>query len=237
MTELRGGPQPQAVRSMFSRIAKRYDRLNRIMTLGQDRAWRRETIERLELQPSARVLDIGTGTGDLAFEALRQQPDAFVVAADFTPDMVRVGRDRAEGVEPAWVIADSAHLPFADGSFDGVVSGFLLRNVADLPQVLLEQTRMLSTNGSWAGLETTPPPANLLRPLLQFYLRWIIPALGRWLADDPTAYRYLPSSTEVFLTPKPMTQALRQAGLTKVGYLRKMLGTVAIYWGQPGSDS
>lgn len=228
-------PQPQAVRSMFSRIAKRYDRLNRIMTFGQDRSWRQQAVKLLQLKPADRILDIGTGTGDLAYEVFRQQPAAMVAAADFTSAMIQIGRARTDGAQPAWIIADTTQLPFAAGTFNGIISGFLLRNVADLPQALIEQIRVLKAGGRWVALETTPPSTNLLQPLIQFYLRRIIPALGHWLAGDSEAYRYLPSSTEGFLAPTSMQQALQQAGLTEVHYQRMMLGTVALYWGRAAS--
>ena len=220
----------QDIQGMFGRIAERYDLLNRVMTFGRDRAWRRRAVQRLGTRAGDTILDIGTGTGDLAFEILRQQPSAAVIAADFTREMVAVGQSRAEEQTPFWVIADAHHLPFASGSLDGIISAFLLRNAADLPQTLLEQVRVLRAGGTWVSLETTPPPVNLLRPLLRFYLRWLIPALGRWLAGDPEAFKYLPASTESFLMPESMVSTLSQAGLQRPDYERHMLGTIAIYW-------
>ncbi|HPO57410.1 MAG TPA: class I SAM-dependent methyltransferase, partial [Anaerolineaceae bacterium] len=136
------------VREMFARIAPRYDLMNRLMTGGQDRAWRREVIARAGLQPGQRLLDLGAGTGDLAFEALRRHPGVQVVAADFTPAMLQVGRKRPEP-HPGWAAADALRLPFPDESFDALVSGFLLRNVADLDQALAEQYRVLRPGGRW----------------------------------------------------------------------------------------
>jgi demethylmenaquinone methyltransferase/2-methoxy-6-polyprenyl-1,4-benzoquinol methylase len=227
----------QYVRQMFARIAERYDLLNRLMTFGQDRVWRRIAVQRLRLESNSLVLDIGSGTGDLAFETLRQQPDAQVVAADFTPEMLHVGKSRSGEDKLQWVIADSRHLPFASDRFDGLVSGFLLRNVTNLPQALLEQVRVLKPGGRWVSLETTPPAANWLRPLLRLHLRWVIPALGRWVAGDPEAYRYLPNTTEAFLTADALSDSLRQAGLVQVAFQRRMLGTIAIHWGVLPDDS
>ena len=169
------------VRRMFDRIAPRYDLLNTLMTFGRDRAWRRETIRRLKLRSDERLLDLGTGTGDLALEARRRAPRARVVAADFALGMIRRGRRRPGAKAVNWLIADALHLPFAAGTFHALTSGFLLRNVADLDRALAEQFRMLRSGGRLACLDTTPPPAGRLRPLLDFHLSRVIPLLGRLL--------------------------------------------------------
>lgn len=229
---IQDGDRATYVRGMFGRIARRYDMLNRMMTLGQDRSWRRQAVRQLNLAPKGRLLDIGAGTGDLSFEALRQQPSTEVVAADFTPEMLAIGIRRSESDQPSWLIADCLNLPFPEASFDGVISGFLLRNVADLKQALREQHRVLKPGGSWVCLETSPPPAGRLRPLLSLYLNRFIPALGRWIAGNPEAYRYLPNTIEAFLPPEALADALRQTGLRQVAFSRHMFGTVAIHWGK-----
>ena len=139
MTKLTGRERAYYVQTMFTRIAARYDRMNRLMTAGQDIRWRRRVVEQARLKPGARLLDIGTGTGDLAREALRQCPQARVIAADFTLEMMRVGQKRGQLNFSA---ADALHLPFCDSSFDAVVSGFLMRNVADLPKALEERRKV-----------------------------------------------------------------------------------------------
>jgi demethylmenaquinone methyltransferase/2-methoxy-6-polyprenyl-1,4-benzoquinol methylase len=229
MTDLTAEARARSVRQMFARIAPRYDLVNRLMTFGQDRRWRREAIRRLLLPPQPRVLDIGSGTGDLAFEALRQAPGAFVVAADFTPPMMAVGRQRGRRVQ--WVVADASRLPFASARFDGIVSGFLLRNVVDLDRVLGEQARVARPGRRLVSLDTTPPRASLLRPLLEFHLRAVIPRLGRWVSGDAEAYNYLPASTERFLSAEDLAERLSAAGFDSVSFVRRMLGTVAIHWG------
>ncbi len=223
---------PERVRAMFSRIARRYDLLNRLMTGGQDVRWRREVIRRASLEPGHRLLDIGAGTGDLAFEALRQQPQAQVVAADFTLPMMLVGRRRPGSHRILWAAADTLHLPFPEASFDAVVSGFLLRNVAGLSQALAEQFRVLKPGGRWLALETVPPPRNLLWPLIAFHFRLVIPLMGRLIAGDADAYRYLPRTSEQFQTPSEMLALLRDTGFEDVGARLRMFNTVAIYWGR-----
>lgn len=223
--------QSTRVRRMFARIARRYDLMNRLMTFGMDMGWRREVIRRAGLRRGARLLDLGAGTGDLAFEALRQKRGARIVCADFTPEMMQLGRGRPGAGRLAWIVADAHSLPFASGAFDAVVSGFLLRNVTDLDRSLAEQARLLKSGGRLIALDTSPPPPGPLRPLLQFHLHRVIPALGLLVTGDAEAYNYLPDSTEKFLAPDELSERIRRAGLEEVGFTRKMLGTVAIHWG------
>lgn len=222
--------QAEQIRTMFARIARRYDAMNRLMTIGQDLRWRREVIWRTALPQRGCLLDLGAGTGDLAQEALRQFPQAQVVAADFTLEMMYIGQRRPPP-QPAWLAADALHLPFANEAFDAVVSGFLLRNVTDLDQALREQWRVLKGGGRMITLDTTRPPQNLLTPFIQFHLHRLIPALGRWITGEAEAYRYLPSSTQNFVTAERLAERMLEAGFRQVGFRRRMFGTVAIHWG------
>lgn len=222
--------KPRRVRAMFARIAPRYDVMNRLMTAGQDLRWRREVIRRAALQPHQRLLDLGAGTGDLAYEALRQQPLCRPVAGDFTLEMMQVGRQRPWGQRILWTGADALHLPFPNGHFDAVVSGFLLRNVADLDRALREQYRVLKPGGRWVALDTTPPRHNLLWPFIQLHFRLVIPLLGTVLAGDPAAYQYLPNSTTQFLSAEALAQRVEAVGFRQVGFRRRMFGTIAIHW-------
>jgi demethylmenaquinone methyltransferase/2-methoxy-6-polyprenyl-1,4-benzoquinol methylase len=230
MAQLSGNERARYVQAMFTRIAHRYDLLNRLMTAGQDVRWRLEVIRRLALPPGGTLLDVGAGTGDLARQALLQASAGISVAADFTLEMMRVGqRHPAQGLR--WVAADALNLPFADECFDGLVSGFLLRNVSDLPRTLSEQYRLLKPGGRMVALDTTRPPQNALTPLINFHLQRVIPALGRLVAGDAEAYTYLPDSTREFLSADHLAEHMRAAGFREVGYTRRMFGTVAIHWG------
>jgi len=233
MANLKGDERKGYVRDMFGHIARRYDLMNRLMTLGQDIRWRRETVRRLGVEPGVRVLDVGAGTGDVSREILRQHPGAHVIACDLTPAMIAIGQKR-HGEQPmAWVIADAEHLPFAGQCFQGVVSGFLLRNVSRLDAVLREQARILQDGGRMTGLDTTPPH-GLLKPFIAFHLHVIIPLLGRLVAGSADAYTYLPDSTEGFLKAEELAEKMRIAGFKQVGFVRRMLGAVAIHWGKKG---
>jgi demethylmenaquinone methyltransferase/2-methoxy-6-polyprenyl-1,4-benzoquinol methylase len=231
MANLTGQERAKYVQGMFSRVARRYDLMNRLMTAGQDVRWRREVIRRASLPPIARLLDLGAGTGDLAREALRQYPDCRPVAADFTLEMMRTGQQRPQAAWLDWAAADALRLPFPDQVYDAVVSGFLMRNVSDIRRALREQRRVLKPGGRLVILDTTRPGRNLLTPLINFHLHTIIPALGRIIAGQGEAYNYLPDSTENFLTAEQLAARLVEAGFRKVGFRRLMAGTIAIHWG------
>jgi len=229
MANLTGPQRARYVQTMFSQIAGRYDILNRLMTGGMDVRWRRDAIRRTQLQPGERLLDLGSGTGDLAREALRQQPAAQVVAADFTLNMMLVGK--RHGPLP-WLAADALRLPFPDHSFDAIVSGFLMRNVGDLPAALLEQVRVLKPGGRLVILETTRPTRTPLWPLVWAHLHIGIPVLGMLVARKGSAYQYLRASTESFLLAEDLAEQMLRAGLGGVGFQRRMMGTIAIHWGK-----
>ena len=215
---------------MFSRIAPHYDRMNRLMTAGQDARWRQEVIRRAALPPGGRLLDLGAGTGDLAAAALCQAPGSQVIAADFTLEMMQVGRSLKDP-RLEWTGADALRLPFPEQTFDTVISGYLLRNVSDLPQALSEQRRVLKPGGRIVSLDTTHPPSNLLSPFIRFHLHTIIPFLGRLLAGDTEAYTYLPDSTQGFLSAEQLAARLVETGFRQVAFRRLMFGTMAIHWG------
>ncbi len=232
MAHLTGTERARYVQGMFSRIARRYDLMNRLMTAGQDVRWRREVVRRTGIPESGRLLDLGAGTGDLAWETRRQHPGSQPVAADFTLEMMRVGKSRPNFPSLDWSAADALHLPFLTETFDAVISGFLLRNVVDVPQALSEQYRVLKPGGRVVVLDTTQPTRNLLSPLINFHLHVIIPFLGRIVAGASEAYTYLPESTEAFLQAEQLAAYFNQAGFKEVGFRRLMFRTVAIHWGR-----
>jgi len=232
MANLTGNERARYVQDMFARIAHRYDLMNRLMTIGQDQSWRRQVIQRARLPISGRLLDLGAGTGDLAQEGLRQHPDIFPVAADFTLKMMQRGRMRPDAQHIVWLGADALSLPLPDGMFDAVVSGFLFRNVSDIPRALDEQYRLLKPRGRIVILDTTRPMKNLVSPLIDIHLHYVIPTLGRFVTGQAEAYTYLPESTEGFLSAEQLAARMLTAGFRHVGFVRLMFGTIAIHWGE-----
>jgi demethylmenaquinone methyltransferase/2-methoxy-6-polyprenyl-1,4-benzoquinol methylase len=241
MTNLTGKQRAQYVQGMFTRIAAHYDRMNCLMTFGQDAIWRKEVIRRAGLpHTGGLLLDLGGGTGDLGFEALRQNPLTSPIEADFTLEMLRVGQERSVFQLPnqriaqspiSWTTADALAIPFLGNTFDAVVSGFLMRNVIDLPRVLIEQYRVLKPGGRIVILDTTQPRQNFLRPLVRFHMHTIIPLLGRLISGQDDAYEYLPDSSEAFLSAEALAAEMVTAGFKKVAFRRLNFGTIAIHWG------
>ena len=240
MAHLSGKERSDYVKGMFDRIAEHYDLINRLISGGQDMKWRRFAAEVADLPAKGRLLDIATGTGDIAFEALKLSPQAQVVGADFALGMMRVGRRRGPfGRRVAWTGADALVLPYADESFDVVVSGYLMRNVADIPRALAEQWRVLKPGGRIVILDTSPPPDNALKPLILLHLKFGVPMLGRLIGGKTVAdaYQYLPESTKAFKTPQELKQLVEAAGFCEVRFRGFMCDTMAVHWGIKGTGS
>lgn len=232
--QLQGQEKSAYVQEMFGRIARRYNLMNRLMTAGQDQRWRRFVVKQANIPPNGKVLDLATGTGDIAFEALHAQPSAQVIGADFALPMMVVGQEHALGQRVDWAGADALQLPFPDNSFDAVVSGYLVRNVIDIHQTLREQLRTLKPGGRIVILDSSPPKENLLRPFIMLHLKYVIPTLGRIIGgkEAADAYQYLPESTQSFKTPDELAAIMREVGVERVDYKLFMFGTIAIHWGR-----
>ncbi|MFU8773695.1 MAG: class I SAM-dependent methyltransferase, partial [Anaerolineales bacterium] len=157
MEYLSGSGKAQHVQEMFARLSKQYDLMNRIMTARQDIRWRQEVVQRLNLPVGSLLLDLGAGTGDLAKEALLLHPDCQCVAADFTLEMLLVGKAKNKQMPIEWAVSDALCLSFPTNTFSAIVSGFLMRNVSDIDHALFEQHRVLKPGGKIVILDTTRP--------------------------------------------------------------------------------
>jgi demethylmenaquinone methyltransferase / 2-methoxy-6-polyprenyl-1,4-benzoquinol methylase len=217
--------KPSFVAAMFSRIARRYDVMNTLMTLGQDALWRRAVADAVRLPDAGSALDVGTGTGRLARAVSERFFGSQVIGIDFTLPMMRAARSRRM---VDFAAADALRLPFGNERFDAVVSAFLLRNLADVEAGLDEQVRVLRPGGRLLVLETTPGPPGVLRPIFRLYFRGVVPILGALVAGDAAAYTYLPESTAAFSEPERLASLLRARGLVDVRVQRMALGSVAI---------
>jgi demethylmenaquinone methyltransferase/2-methoxy-6-polyprenyl-1,4-benzoquinol methylase len=207
---------------MFDRIAPVYDVMNRVMTAGLDRRWRRETVREV-VRPGDRVLDAACGTGDLAIEASRA--GARVVGLDFSGAMLERARRKAPELE--WLQGDLLALPFEDADFDAATVGFGIRNVADLEAGLRELRRVVRPGGRLGVLEITRP-SGILRPFYSLWFDRVVPLLGRILPGGE-AYTYLPASVRRFPGPDELAAALRAAGFDVVRYRLFAGGIVALH--------
>jgi demethylmenaquinone methyltransferase / 2-methoxy-6-polyprenyl-1,4-benzoquinol methylase len=234
MANLTGSERAAYVQDMFGRIAGRYNLMNRLMTGGQDLKWRRFVVKQARLKAGDRLLDLATGTGDIAFEALKAVPNIQAVGGDFSLPMMLVGRTLPLGNQVGWTGADALNLPFPDASFNAVTSGYLARNVVDIPRMFAEQLRVLKPGGRIVVLDSSPPKDNPLKPFIEIHLRYIIPLLGRIVAgkNGADAYQYLPSSTQAFKSPEELAALMKQAGIRNVQYQTFMFGTMAVHWGE-----
>jgi len=213
---------PEAVRTMFDRIAPVYDAMNRAMTAGLDRSWRRLAVREV-VWPGDRVLDACCGTGDFAIEAERR--GARVVGLDFSEPMLERARRKSGTIE--WVQGDALALPFGDGEFDAATVGFGVRNLEDLERGLGELLRILRPGGHVAVLEITRP-RGLLRPFFRVWLDVLVPLAGKILPGG-RAYTYLPASVRRFPAPEDLSALLEGAGFRNVSFRLLGGGVVALH--------
>ncbi len=220
------------VRKMFDNIAGSYDLMNRVMTLGQDQRWRQFVVARAGENKEGWLLDLATGTGDIAALLAGKNSGAKVIGADFSAGMLAEAARRFSGSGIAWQACDANQLPFADNVFQAVTFGYLLRNVDNTSTVLQEVFRVLAPGGMVVCLDTTPPAKNILYPFIQLYFRYGVPLLGRMLAKDAGAYAYLTDSTLAFHSAESLAGFFRQAGFIDVSYRKFMCGTIGVHWGK-----
>lgn len=231
----KSGPR---VRQMFGEIAGRYDLLNHLLSLNVDKYWRRQTVKRVPVKPGARVLDVCTGTGDLALAYHRASGGkAAIVAADFCHEMLEIGRRKSisVGAEGACVFveADTQQLPLPSDSFDIVCVAFGLRNVADTNLGLAEMARVCAPGGRVAVLEFSMPESGPLRAAYGAYFRHVLPRVGQMLARNRhSAYEYLPSSVGEFPQGEQLVERMRAAGLANVSHRALTFGVATLYVGE-----
>lgn len=217
------------VRSLFGRIAGRYDLTNDVMSFGLHRRWKDRLVELAELEPGHRVLDLAAGTGDLALRAASRSGNATVVAADLTPEMMRVGRRREGADEIRWTRADALELPFADRTFDRVLIGYGIRNFPDLSRSLAEILRCLKPGGRLLSLDFGKPSPGWLRAAWLRYLELSTTTAGWLLHRDPEAYLYIPESLRRYPAQDELCGHMAGAGFRPCAWIDLMLGTMAIH--------
>jgi demethylmenaquinone methyltransferase/2-methoxy-6-polyprenyl-1,4-benzoquinol methylase len=215
---------------MFDRIAGLYDVMNTLMTAGLHHRWRDRAVALAAIGPGSHVIDVATGTGDLAIALARAvAPDGEVVACDFSEEMLARARAKAPALRFEW--ADALALPYASDRFDAATVGFGARNFSDLRAGIAEMVRVVRPGGRVVILEITRPTRE---PLASFYRGWfdrIVPALGR-IAGDSAAYSYLPNSVKRFPAPRELAAVMESCGLRAISYILTAGGIIAIHVGE-----
>jgi demethylmenaquinone methyltransferase/2-methoxy-6-polyprenyl-1,4-benzoquinol methylase len=218
-----GERKAQAVEEMFDRIAPRYELVNRVMTLGLDSGWRRRAVRELRLEPGARVVDLGCGTGDLC--RVLGRAGLRGVGVDMAAGMLAMAHTSAPLVR-----ADALQLPLADASMDGAISGFALRNVVDIAACFREAARVIRPGGHAVFLEVSEPPNPIVRLGHSLYFRRIVPMVGGLLSDR-TAYRYLPASTAYLPPPAELLRLMTDAGFNRCRRVELGMGAAQLLIG------
>lgn len=228
----------EQVRDMFDSIAPAYDRMNRFMSLGLDRRWRKKCVRIVRESGAEAILDLAAGTGDLSIALAKAIPEARVVGADLSEGMIEVGRGKiaAEGLTErvSLQVADALNMPFADNTFDAITIAFGVRNFQNLARGYAEMTRVLRPGGKIIVLELTPPASKIVKPFYKFYTRCIIPTVGRMVSKDRRAYSYLPESIAAVPARDAMTAIMTDSGLKGASWLSLTMGVATIYQGVKG---
>lgn len=227
------------VRRMFAQIAPRYDLMNHVLSLNIDKTWRKRTLKQLDLTDSAPVLDVCTGTGDLAISIATQASGRFfVIGTDFCLPMLEIARQKQSRLDPNlglvnFIEADTQNLPFPANTFQAVTVAFGIRNVSDTMNGLQEMVRVCRPGGQVAILEFSRPTLPVLKQIYDGYFRWILPSIGQAMArNSESAYKYLPESVRQFPSGHAMVEMLERVGLQNVRLWPMTFGVATLYIGK-----
>lgn len=216
------------VRRIFTDAAPRYDLLNRLLSLGRDRSWRRLAAARAKFPPGEPILDLGAGTGDMALAVARRDSSIRLVCLDPCPALTALGRRKPGLARARWLIGEGGALPFRSGSFGGAVAAFSLRNVTDPSRAIAELRRVVRPGGRVAVVELVRPEGGICTALYRLQLERVAPAAGRLLGSDPEAYAYLPASINAFYSARGLYEALERSGFAVIESRELMFRTVAV---------
>lgn len=229
-----GQSKKEEVRQMFDSIAGSYDFLNHALSFNIDKIWRKRLIRHIRKYSPKKILDVATGTGDLALAALKLNPD-MITGVDIANGMLDIGREKilacGEQERVSLIEGDSENLPFMVGEFDAVTVAFGVRNFEDPQKGLNEMSRVLKSGGVVAVLEFTMPTHFPIRPIYRLYFKRILPLVGKIISRDFSAYRYLPESVEAFAQREEFTSMMETAGFEKIGFKSQSFGIAALYYG------
>jgi len=227
---------PQALQlgsgAMFDRIAARYDLVNRVLSLGLDQSWRRRTVRELHLGDAPRVLDVATGTGDLAIAIAKARPGGSVVGLDPSPGMLAIAKRKIGGLKIELREGDAQALPFDNCSFDAATIAFGIRNVPDRPRALREMARVVRPGGRIAVLELGEPRSGLLSRAARFHTRHVVPRLGA-LLSGAKEYKYLQTSVAAFPPAAEFASVMAASGLDVAAVIPLTFGACTLYVATP----
>jgi demethylmenaquinone methyltransferase/2-methoxy-6-polyprenyl-1,4-benzoquinol methylase len=233
MGELSLDKTPTRIAGMFDAIAPRYDLLNHVLSVGLDRRWRARAIAEISLTAGMRVLDLCTGTADLAVAAIERQPQASVVGVDFAGEMLRLAQRKIEGLALGrairFVRGDGTRIPLADATCDAATIGFGIRNVIEPRAALAELARVLRPGARLAILEFGQPRVPGIRTLYAWYFRYLLPLVGRVVSKHQSAYSYLPASVGTFPPPSEFAKVIADTGFSQVRAVPLTFGIVYLY--------
>lgn len=222
----------EQVATMFNNISKKYDFLNHFLSLGIDILWRKKAIKMLQKSQPKKILDIATGTGDFAIEALKLNPEK-VTGIDISEGMLNVGKQKIRDKDLQDIIelklGDSENLEFNDNTFDAYTVGFGVRNFENLEKGLTEMLRVLKPEGTSIILEFSKPTAFPIKQIYNFYFNSMLPAIGKLVSKDNSAYTYLPESVDAFPDGEKFTKILTEIGYKNITEIRLMFGIASIY--------
>jgi demethylmenaquinone methyltransferase/2-methoxy-6-polyprenyl-1,4-benzoquinol methylase len=223
----------EQVRSMFNSIAPTYDLMNRLMTFGIDKRWRSLTVKAVRNSGAKKILDIATGTGDLAIKLAKEIDGSRITGVDLSEGMVEIGVEKVKQAglsdRVRLTTADALNLPFAENSFDAITVAYGVRNFEHLDQGYAEMLRVLRPGGMLCVLELTPPSSWLVKPFYAVYTRCVIPVIGRLLSSDKRAYTYLPESIAAVPARGDMLKLMCDAGFSQSHYTSLTFGVCTIY--------
>lgn len=224
----------ERMRTIFAKIARRYELFNHLSSFGLDRLWLKSFVDSCPVGPDSRVLDVAGGTGEVAFRLCRRKRCESVVLSDLTPEMLNVASEKiergfAEGASVELVVADAQDLSFADSAFDAVTMAYGIRNVPDREKALKEAHRVLVPGGHACFLEFSTPDIRILRPFHRAYLNWVIPLWGRICTGGRDEFDYLAESIQAFPNKVEFARMLYEAGFSNVEWKPLSLGIVAVH--------
>lgn len=228
-------PKKDQIRDMFDHIAPRYDMLNHVLSLGIDRGWRRKTVRMVRKQNPSKILDLATGTGDMAISLAKKCKDAVVTGADLSENMLKIAKEKVAAKKMTdrieLLVAEAENLPFEDGVFDTVTIAFGIRNFHNIPQSLKEIHRILKPGGKLYILEFSVPRSKIFGFIYRFYFHKVLPFVGGLVSKDKNAYKYLPDSVDEFPSSEKFSEMVLLSGFEECRMRSLSAGISYIYTG------